>query len=120
MSAQDGLICAYSLDGAGGGRALGWSDLDAALGGDGLSWIHLDHRAAESERWLRERSGLDPVARAALLAVESRPRCEDFAGGLVVNLRGINLNPGAEPEDMVAVRMWIDDRKIISVTGAGT
>jgi len=117
MSEQDGLICAYALDGAGGGRALGWPELDAALAGDALAWIHLDHRVAASARWLTERSGLDPLAVAALLAVESRPRCEAFADGVVVNLRGINLNPGAEPEDMVAIRMWIDDRKIISVRG---
>jgi zinc transporter len=27
---------------------------------------------------------------------------------LLVILRGVNLNPGADPEDMVSVRLWLD------------
>jgi zinc transporter len=32
-----------------------------------------------------------------------RPRCTPLGEGLLVNPRGVNLNPGADPEDMVAV-----------------
>jgi zinc transporter len=30
-------------------------------------------------------------------------------------LRGVNLNPGADPEDMVSIRLWIEPTRIISV-----
>jgi zinc transporter len=36
-------------------------------------------------------------------------------GGLLVILRGVNLNPGADPEDMIAVRSWISHNRIISM-----
>ena len=31
-----------------------------------------------------------------------------------VNLRGVNLNPQSEPEDMVSLRLWITERAIVS------
>ena len=34
---------------------------------------------------------------------------------MVIILRGVNLNPGAEPEDMVALRVWIDPLRLITV-----
>ena len=36
------------------------------------------------------------------------------ANGLLLTLRGINPTPGADPEDMVAVRMWSDGKRIIT------
>ena len=32
----------------------------------------------------------------------------------MLNLRGVNLNPGAEPDDMVSVRIWTDGKRVIS------
>jgi zinc transporter len=46
----------------------------------------------------------------ALLAEETRPRSFPVGEGLVVILRGVNLDPGADPEDMVSPRLWIDGR----------
>ena len=34
--------------------------------------------------------------------------------GLLVILRGVNLNPGADPEDMVSIRLWIERTRVIS------
>jgi zinc transporter len=34
--------------------------------------------------------------------------------GLIVNLRGLNFNPGADPEDMISLRLWIEKRRIIT------
>jgi zinc transporter len=33
----------------------------------------------------------------------------------VLNLRGVNLNPGADPEDMVSLRLWIDASRVLGV-----
>ena len=61
------------------------------------------------------KSGFDAVVGAALQAEEPRPRFEPCGNGLIVALRGVNLNPGADPEDMVSVRLWVDERRIVSV-----
>lgn len=58
----------------------------------------------------------DPIAVAALLADETRPRRARFDDGDVVILRGVNLNPGAQIEDMVSLRLWIAGDRIVSVT----
>ena len=35
--------------------------------------------------------------------------------GLLLTLRGVNLNPGADPEDMVALRLWVEPDRVISI-----
>jgi zinc transporter len=46
---------------------------------------------------------------------ESRPRCAPYEDGLLLNLRGINHNPGAEPEDMISLRIWATQNLVISM-----
>src|SRR3989338_5620361 len=48
------------------------------------------------------------------MAKETRPRSVVMNSGLLVVLRGINMNPGAVPEDMVSIRLWIEKNRIIS------
>lgn len=115
MSEDDGLICAYLLDGKGGGREVGWAEVRGWKPEAGPVWIHLDRTKNDSEQWVRQRAGLDPVACEALLAEETRPRSLVVGEGLLVILRGVNLNPGAEPDDMISIRVWIDQHRIISL-----
>ncbi len=77
-------------------------------------WIHLDYRKAEAKRWLIEDSQLDPVVVRALQLKEPRPRTHYLNNGILLSLRGVNMNPGAEPDDMVSVRIWIDKQRIIT------
>jgi zinc transporter len=109
------LICAYAFDGQGHGRELDWQALRAHRPEDGWVWIHLQRDAPGARAWLERESGLDEVLCDALLSSESRPRCEAYADGLLISLRGVNLNPGADPEDMVALVLWADPGRIISV-----
>ena len=59
--------------------------------------------------------GLSEFACDLLLEEATRPRLLDLgAESLLVFLRGVNLNPGAEPEDMVSLRVFADARRVIS------
>lgn len=115
MSEQDGLIAGYILDGNGGGRAVDWPEIRAWTPDQGVLWIHLDREGAEAARWLQEESGFGPIRVEALLALETRPRSVAHKDGLLVTLRGVNLNPGADPDDMVGIRLWVDASRVISV-----
>ena len=115
MAAEDGLICAYLLDGQGDGQELGWPELRGLQPEQGLLWVHLDRTGSETLRWLHEDSGLEPLMRGALLADEVRPRELAVEAALLVILRGVNLNPGADPEDMVGVRIWLEPTRIVSL-----
>jgi zinc transporter len=78
----------------------------AAAPGAGAAWrwLHCDRTAPSFAAWAAEH--LPAPVRAAILAAETRPRAEAIDGGILVTLRGINFNPGAESEDMVSVRLW--------------
>ena len=114
MSEEDGLICAWRLDGKGGGTEIGWDALSegAELGN---TWAHLHFESERVRKWLREESGLSSLVAEALLYEETRPRCAAVGDGLLINLRGVNLNPDANPEDMVQLRLYVDRHRIVSV-----
>ena len=114
MSDNDGLVHAYVLDGNGGGKKIGWSEIRTWSEVDGTLWVHLDYSSPESIAWLEEESGLDEVVVSALISENPRPRSALMFDGLLVMLRGVNMNPGADPEDMVSMRLWINDKRIIS------
>ncbi|WP_316979656.1 zinc transporter ZntB [Shumkonia mesophila] len=115
MTDGDGLVRAYLLNGAGGGRPLDWPAVRRWAPDEGFLWVHLDRAVEPARRWLEAESGLSRLACEALLAEDTRPRSAEFEDGLIVILRGVNLNPGADPEDMVSIRLWIDRQRVISV-----
>jgi zinc transporter len=114
MVKNDGLMAAFLLDGKGGGQRVGWNEIRQWTPSDGLLWVHLNFTAPEVQQWIEEESQLEDVVGDALLADESRPRVTAFDDGLLIALRGVNLNPGADPEDMVSLRMWTEKNRIIT------
>jgi len=90
---------------------LGWDELDPA----GPIWVHMDRTVPRVQKWLAEEAELDEIVIDALLAEGTRPRASSIADGLLVILRGVNLNPGAEPDDMIAIRMWLDHHRVITL-----
>jgi zinc transporter len=114
MSEHPELVCAYRLDSNGQGVSLDWPDIDDWTPEQGMLWIHLDGSQAATEVWLREKSGLSSFVIEGLLASETRPRYDWYEDGILLILRGVNLNPDAVPEDMVSIRIWIDEHRMIS------
>ena len=87
----------------------------AACPTSGWRWLHFNRLAAETRDWLETSSDLDETVISALLQSETRPRCAAYEDGVLLNLRGINHNPGAEPEDMISVRIWATGNLVISM-----
>ena len=114
MDNNNGLIAAYILDGKGGGRAIGWQEINNWKEADGILWVHLDYTTTDSEQWLKEESKLGELVVSALTSDDPRPRSAVMKDGLLVALRGVNTNPGANPEDMVSIRLWVNHNRIIS------
>lgn len=111
---ETALVSAFALDGQGGGEELDWNGV-RSWNQQGILWTHLDYREAETHHWLKEEIGLDPIVLEALLAEDTRPRCFSSAFGMLVIFRGVNLNPGADPDDMVSLRVWLEPQRIISI-----
>lgn len=111
---NNGLLLAYLLDGQGGGRRLEWEDVERWKPESGPVWLNFDYTQPATRQWIAEESGLDEIAIANLLAEETRPRTVLTETGVIVILRGVNLTPGDQPEDLVSIRLFIDEHRIIS------
>lgn len=79
-----------------------------------LLWQHIDLKSAETRTWLECSADLDSIVFESLTADETRPRSFAAKNGLLVVLRGVNTNPGNDPEDMVSIRLWIEKNRILS------
>jgi len=108
------LLHCYRLDGKGGAVAC---DLQSALGETETPvWIHLNGRHGDAKKFLRDDIGLEPLLVKSMLAEETRPRLEEAEQGTLLILRGINHNPGPEPEDLVSIRLWMSGHRIITIS----
>lgn len=105
---------ALILDGQGGARSLSFEELERWQPEDGILWLHLDYTLDSTRQWLEQDSGLPELAIDALLAENTRPRAAILDEHLLLALRGVNTNPGADPEDMVSIRLCVGARLVVS------
>ncbi|NNK56584.1 MAG: zinc transporter ZntB [Desulfofustis sp.] len=107
-------IQAIRLTRAGGEIGIENGLLTEAIESDELCWIHLDYSHPAVREWLDELASLDSIIKSNLTDDDTRPRSFTHQNGIFLSLRGVNLNPGSDPEDMIAVRLWADERCIIT------
>ncbi|NNF98622.1 MAG: zinc transporter ZntB [Desulfobacteraceae bacterium] len=115
MEKKSGLIFAYLLDEQGGGQLWNWEKVENWSPDQGLIWIHIDFSDDYAMEWLHKKSGLSEVVCEALVEEGTRPRINTTPDGTLIILRGVNCNPGADPDDMVGLRMLLSDRRIITM-----
>lgn len=114
MTELESLICAYEFDGSGKFLELDTEAFDRSPPSTGFLWLHLNRQSPHTDEWIRASSEIDGHICDALLAEDTRPRCTPYGDGFLLNLRGVNLNPGANPEDMVSVRLWVEPNFVVS------
>jgi zinc transporter len=111
-----GILHACVLDGKGGARMLAPQDIARWTPADGVLWLHIDFSKDGTYEWLQ--SGLPvtlpDVVLEVLTDVETRPRAVIVDNGLLVALRGVNMNPGENPADMVSIRVWLAQDYVIT------
>jgi zinc transporter len=108
------LLAAYLLDGEGGGTPIEADAIPTAIPAKGTLWLHLDYSQAGAADFLDTLQGLPAHVTDSLVADDTRPRSDPLGQGLLVVLRGVNTNPGADPDDMVSIRMWLEPGRIIT------
>jgi zinc transporter len=107
------------LDGKGGGTPYDWSAESNGLPDPGVQavgvWLHLNRDDPSVRQWVRERADIPQHVCDAIFREDTRPRIETLRQGALVTLRGVNLNENAKEEPMIAIRMWVTDRALISL-----
>lgn len=77
-------------------------------------WVHCDRSSSEFEQWLKS-LGLDESIIESLLANDTRPRFQQIDEQcFFLILRGVNLNPGKEPDDMLTVRLLYTPERVVT------
>jgi zinc transporter len=108
------MTCAALLVGDGPVRPISAAEA-ANYGGPGFVWLHLDDASDEELAFLKT-EGIPDVAANALVATETRPRCDRIEEGAIVNLRGPAAVALDDSDRLVSVRMWVRRGKVNSVT----
>jgi zinc transporter len=110
------FITGYLLDRRGGCREIGPPEIESWTPEDGILWLHVDRSSERGQRWLNsEQCGLPDHVCDALLIDEVRPRTLVVNDGVMAVLRGVNMNDGAEHEDMVSLRLWVEEHRVIDL-----
>ncbi len=110
------ILAAYEFDENGGGKKLTSSEIQGSINSPKPAWVHLDANHPDTKKWIeKEFPKMEPLVLRALLEDETRPRITEINDGILLILRGANLNDNSQPEDMVSIRLWVDRRGIISL-----
>ncbi|WP_173197753.1 zinc transporter ZntB [Parvularcula mediterranea] len=106
------VVEAFSVDAEGVASILP-DPRNARVPRGGYLWLHLN--LDEAEELVTQGLGLSEQVARALLAAETRPRTSFLGKGILINLRGVNLNDGANPEDMLSLRCWLEPGRLITI-----
>ncbi len=114
---EDPLLFGRVLDGNGAGREIDWEEAQSwkpARAGEVL-WVHLCRNRPGVHEWLEDGLGIPDPTAELLTSDQSRPRAFREGDTLVATVRGINFNPGAEPEDMISMQIWCDGERLVTL-----
>lgn len=111
---ERGILHSFVLDRSGGATSISAEQISDWTPEKGVIWVHVDLANPATRPWLTAESSINDVIMNALLQDETRPRAIHGDGGILVVLRGVNTNPENDPEDMVAIRIWLEENRLIS------
>jgi zinc transporter len=107
------VTCTIILAGDGPARRLSPQEASDYLG-PGFVWTHIE---SAGEEGLPAMIGGDmpDVAANALVATETRPRCDRIDDGAIVNIRGPAAHELEDSDRLVSIRMWVRRGRVDSV-----
>lgn len=108
------MTCSAILVGDGPVRPIKPDDA-STYRGPGFIWVHIEDGKAD-ELALLVGPDIPDVAANALIATETRPRCDRIDEGAIVNLRGPAAAEIEDADRLVSIRMWVRRGKVNSVT----
>ena len=86
----------------------------AAYDGPGFVWLHADGVGHGETMDLP--GYVPPMAANALVASETRPRCDEIDDAALINLRGPALDTMQDSDGLVSIRLWVEGRRVTSAS----
>ena len=84
--------------------------------GSGFLWLHLERRDEQDLGFLKSQQDIPDIAAGALVATETRPRCDRIEEGAIVNLRGPGETDTADSDRLVSIRLWVRRNRVTSLS----
>lgn len=107
------LLHAYDITPDGRAVALSGEDLARPIPEGSWRWVNL-LRTEPDVAPILTTLGLPEAAIDALLVEETRPRAWNVGGRTLMVLRGVNLNEEIGDHPLIALRMSVSDRKVVT------
>ena len=86
----------------------------AQFAGPGFVWLHVE---GVGHGETMDLPGYVPhMAANALVASETRPRCDEVDDAVLINLRGTAADTMQDSDGLVSIRLWVEGRRVTSVS----
>ena len=109
------MACEAILVGDGPVRSVTAEEAES-YDGPGFVWVHIEGGDEKDLSILKGRHSIPDVAANALVATETRPRCDRIEDGALVNLRGLGETDTDDSDRLVSIRLWVRAGKVNSVS----
>jgi zinc transporter len=86
----------------------------ATFTGPGFVWLHVE--GVGHGRHTDLPSYVPHMAANALLASETRPRCDGIEDAALINLRGTAVDTMQDSDGLVSIRVWVEGKRVTSVS----
>lgn len=90
----------------------------AGFHGPGFVWLHVEgvgHQPPGAEA-MGLPGYVPTMAANALVASETRPRCDEVDDAALINLRGTAADTMQDSDGLVSIRVWVEGRRVTSVS----
>ncbi|MGM0439889.1 MAG: CorA family divalent cation transporter [Chlamydiota bacterium] len=108
------IICSYCIGQDGQLRAIDDDSPDSQS--EEMTWHHIDASHPKVAWLLEEKYDLDSVVINGLLVKDARPRLLSLEKGFLLILKGVNDISVDDVEDLVSVRMWVEKKRIFTLS----
>jgi zinc transporter len=86
----------------------------ATYAGPGFVWLHAEGVGHGKSMDLP--AYVPPMAASALLAGETRPRCDEMDDAALINLRGPAVEATQDSDGLVSIRLWVEAQRVTSAS----
>lgn len=107
-------ITAKFIYSEGTAEELALDQIDQAMTrADGFVWVHI--HCPTPQKSIYSVPVIPKFIAKVLAATETRPRSDVIPEGLLLNLRCLNPEHSEDPHDMISLRLWMNEKIIVSV-----
>ena len=101
----------YALDGKGKAKSISLKNVSSKT----PVWVHIDYADPQNQEWLKKQK-LSPAVLENLIDSDTTPRYFKDKKGILIVLRGVNIEDEDEEDNMIALHIWITPHRLLTLS----